>query len=190
MIGESVVVELLSYFLNESVYRDSNRLSLKAQSVLRGLEEKSSQVVSKLRQSSLGSIHDVSLKFGYDLKIRHVKNNVEKTVVAKFDRESALSLQAVRSDESVNISVGITRLNIHTGNGRLQINGEDETVAFGFNGSYKNVRVNIKKILSENLDLNNGIESKKWKYLEVVAYPMKLKDGKIVKYIVKEVYEN
>jgi hypothetical protein len=185
VIGRSAFVELIGYFISESLYKESNRLSSRAQNVLDGLGEKTNQIVQQLRVSSLDNIHEISMKFNNSIRIRHRISRDEQTVIASFDRDSARVLQAKPTDERISLTVVITRLNIHTGNGRLQIEGEYETVAFGF-GLYKMVSVKAKKIFSENLNHNNGIEKEKWKYLKIVVSPIKLKDGRVVKYIVKD----
>jgi hypothetical protein len=189
-IGRSAFVELIGYFISESLYRDPNQLSLKAQKILNGLGETADKIVQQLRVSSLENIHAISIKFNHDIKIRHRISRDEQTVIANFDRNSAKVLQAKQSHEKFDLTVVITRLNIHTGNGRLQIEGADETVAFGFGIEYKEVNVKAKKVFSENLDHNNGLEKDKWKYLKIVVSPIKLKDDRVVKYIVKGFYEN
>lgn len=189
-IGRAAFVELIGYFISESLYREPNQLSLKAQKVLNGLGETANQIVQQLRVSALENIHEISTKFDNDIRIRHRISRDEQKVIAKFDRDSAKVLQAKQSDEKYDLTVVITRLNIHTGNGRLQIEGEDETVAFGFGVGYKEVSVKAKKLFSENLDHNNGIEKDRWKYLKISVSPIKLKDGRVIKYIVKGFYED
>jgi len=143
-----------------------------------------------LRVSALENIHEISLKFNHDVKIRHRQSRDIQTVIAKFDRKTAKVLQATQSDEKVDLTVSITRLNIFTGNGRLKVKDHDETVAFGFGIEYKEVNIKAKKIFSENLNHNNGINSDKWNFLKVSVVPITLKDGKIVKYIVKGFYDD
>ena len=189
-IGHTAFIELISYFINESLYRESKPLSIKARKVLDKLRERADDVIEELQKSALNNIHEISVKFDHDIKIRYRKTRDNITTIAKFDRESAEVLKAELSPNAVDLKVIITRLNIHTGNGRLQIEGEDETVAFGFHGSYKLVKMKSKKILSENLDYNNGIESEHWRYLMLTASPLVLKSGKVVKYMVKGVHEN
>lgn len=189
-IGQPAFVELIEYFISESLYRESNQLSLNAQRVLDELGETANKIVQQLRVSSLDNIHEISKKFDKNITIRHRTSQDKQTVIAKFDRDSAKALQAKQSDEKFDLTVVITRLNIHTGNGRLQIKGADETVAFGFGIGYKEVSVIAKKLFSENLDHNNGLEKGKWKYLNIVASPIKLKDNRVIKYIVKGYHEN
>jgi len=189
-ISRSAFIELISYFISESLYMESTPLSAKAQNVLNSLGEKAEGVVKQLRVSSLENIHEISTKFGHDLKIRYRKSSHDITAIAKFDRNTAEVLQATPSNETIDLSIIVTRLNIHTGNGRLQIEGQDETTAFGFGIKYKEVNIRAKKLFSENLDHNNGLERDKWKYLRISTTPIRLRDGKIVKYVVKGFYED
>ena len=189
-IGRLTFIELISYFIGESLYRDSRVLSEKAKKVLDGLGDTSEKLVQQLRMSSLENIHEISAKFNHDVKIRYRQSRDEQIVIAEFDQNSAQVLQAEISEEEIDLRVVITRLNIHTGNGRLQIEGQNETVAFGFDTEYKVISVAAKKIFSNNLDHNNGLAKDKWKYLKVTVSPVKLKDDKVIKYIVKEFYEN
>lgn len=189
-IGEAPFIELLSYFISESLYREPNKLSLKAQNIVDELGEKTEGLIHQLRVSSLENIHKISLKFNHEIKIRHRKSNDSQTIIARFNRSTAKVLEAKPSNEKIDLRIIVSRLNIHTGNGRLQIEGHDETVAFGFGIEYKEVNIKAKKIFSENLDHNNGLAKDKWKYLKISVSPIKLRDGKIVKYIVKSFYEN
>jgi len=189
-IGRPAFIELLTYFITESLYIDTKQLTPKAQKALDGLGETSNEVVKQLRVSALENIHEISLKFNHDVKIRHRQSRDIQTVIAKFDRKTAKVLQATQSDEKVDLTVSITRLNIFTGNGRLKVKDHDETVAFGFGIEYKEVNIKAKKIFSENLNHNNGINSDKWNFLKVSVVPITLKDGKIVKYIVKGFYDD
>lgn len=189
-IGKSCFVELISYFISESLYRESAPLSDKAQRIVDRLGKKADEIVKQLRVSSLENIHEISEKFNHRVKIRYRKSRDNQVVIAEFDRETAKVLHASQSAERIDLNVVITRLNIHTGNGRLQIKGKSETVAFGFGFEYREVNLKAKKVFSENLHHNNGLAYEKWRYLRISASPIKLKDGKIVKYIVKAFHEN
>lgn len=187
-IGRSSFIELLAYLMSESLYSDSPELSPKAQQALNRLGETAEDIVKQLRISSLENIHEISIKFNHSVKIRYRKSRYDQVVIAKFDRNTSKALQAKQSEKKVDLTVIVTRLNIHTGNGRLQIKGKEETVAFGFGIEYKSVKLEAKKLFSANLDKNNGVSANKWEYLRITAVPIVLKDGKIVKYIVKGFY--
>ena len=188
-IGRAVFAELISYFISYSLYKEPNVLSDKAQKIVDGLGDKADDLVKQLRVSSLANIHEISIKFNHDIKIRYRINRDEQTILAKFDRSTAKVLEAVESNEKNDITVSVTRLNINTGNGRLLVKGENETVAFGFGIEYKDVSLKVKKIFSENLDFNNGLKSENWRFLKISVASIKLRDGKIVKYIVKGFYD-
>lgn len=190
IIGRPAFTELIAYFISESLYMEARPLSVRAKKVLDELGEQSESVVNQLRVSALENIHQISLKFNHDVKVRYRKGRNNITTLAKFNRSTARSLEAETSDETVDLNVIITRLNIHTGNGRLQVEHQGETVAFGFGMTYRDVRLEAKKVFSENLNHNNGIKQNEWKYIRISASPVRLKDGRVVKYIVKGFYEN
>lgn len=187
-IGNLTFAELTSYFFSESLYQDSKELSPKAQKIVDELGDTAEELVKQLRKSALENIHEVSTKFNYDLKIRYRQSRDEQTVLVKFNQSTAKVLQVIPIDETLRLIVSITRLNINTGNGRLLVKGENETIPFGFGIEYRDVNLRAKKIFSENLDFNNGIHSDEWRYLDVSVQPIKLKDGKVIKYIVKAFY--
>lgn len=184
-IGKVVFAELVGYYLKDSMYADPGNLSAKGLAIIEQMGELSEELVQQLRISSLKDIHDVSTKFDHDVKIRYRKSRDEQVILAQFDSESAKVLETVPSDEEVAIVAGITRLNTHTGNGRLQLRGECETVAFGFGADYKTIEIAGKKRFSENLHYNNGRDNEQWHYLEIVATTIRLHDGKVIKYIIK-----
>jgi len=186
-IGREAFCELVSYFLAESLYLESRPLSVRAQSILDRLGNSAEHLIGQLRISTLDKIHEVPTKFDHDVKIRYRKSRDDQTTLAVFNRNTAEVLLAEESDEIVDITVGITRLNINTGNGRLLIKGETETVAFGFGVEYKAVRFEAKKKFSANLDHNNGLDNRKWLHLRVRATPIKLKDGKVIKYHIRSI---
>ncbi|KRW82923.1 hypothetical protein [Marinobacter sp. P4B1] len=189
-IGRPAFAELISYFISESLYIEARPLSARAKKTLDELGEQSESVVNQLRVSALENIHQISLKFNHDIKIRYRKSRNDITTLANFNRNTAKSLEAKTSNETVDLNVIVTRLNIHTGNGRLQVEGQDETVAFGFGITYRDVRLEAKKIFSENLNHNNGLKPSEWQYIKISASPVRLKDGRVVKHIVKGFYEN
>ncbi len=184
---QPVFVELLAYFFAESLYREPKALSQKAQTIYEKLGDKAEDLVSQLRVSALENIHEISTKFDHDVRIRFRKNRDNITELSRFTRETSKVLQAKETKEEIDLEVSITRLNIHTGNGRLQLKGASETIAFGFNSAYKNIRLSAKKVFSENLDHNNGLQQEKWSYLKLVGSPVRLNDGTIVKFFIKAI---
>lgn len=184
-IGKMAFAELIGYFLNDAVYLEFDHLSEKAQNILKELGDTAEILSEQLRTSAIEHIHDVSNKFNHDIKVRYRKSRDEQIVLAKFDTDTGSVLDVIKSNEVVDIVACITRLNINTGNGRLQIKGENETVAFGFSTEYQAIPLIGKKKFSENLDKNNGVPSEKREYLNISASPMHLASGKIIKYLVE-----
>jgi hypothetical protein len=189
-IGKNCFIELVSYFLNEALYLDTEDLSLKSQKIVSALEEKADELIEQIRTSTLENIHEVSAKFNHEVILRNRTQVVEnRKILAKFNRETARVLDTSISEEKTEIEACITRFNIYTGNGRLRLKEAEKTVAFGFNTPYKDVRLEAKKVFSENLDQNNGAESDSTSYLRLIAYPMTTNAQKIIKYIVTGFYE-
>lgn len=188
-LGRPVFLELMSYFLSESVYRDYQKeLSKKAEEVLIRLGIKADLLSTQLRKSSLRKLHEVSEKFGYDVRIRYHKSRYTQYELAKFDRVTAETIVASVARETVEIRAAITRLNINTGNGRLLVEGTNDTVAFGFSTAYKYIPIWMKQALSDNLATNNTRGHEKLTYMKAVARPLKLRDGRIVKYSLTEIH--
>jgi hypothetical protein len=190
-IGSATFAEIMSYFIHESLYLETGELSIKAQNVIDKLGEKVAEgLIKQLRVSSLENIHEISTKFGHDVKLRYRKSRDNQTTLAVFDKSTVRALQAKESEDTIDLTASITRLNINTGNGRLLLKAANETVAFGFGIEYRSVKLEAKKKFSENLNHNNGLNSDGWIYLKLKVKPIKLKDGKIVKYIVKGLYND
>lgn len=189
-MGRATFLELMKHFLLESIYQHVEDISPDAQKYIDSLGSTSEEIVKQLRISSLKKIHDVPSKFHYDIKVRYLDERGRKFIIGKFDSNSAMVLHVKESSESHEIMISVTRLNIHTGNGRLQIKGHNETVAFNFGIEYKDVDIEAKKFFSENLNYNNGIPESKWQYLRVIVIPLTLPHGEIVKYIVKGFHRN
>lgn len=187
-IGKVVFAELIGFYLREALYLDTSKLSVKANSIIEKLGPLSEELESQLRKSSLGNIHQISTKFDHDLKLRYRPSRNEQTIIAEFDRSTAKILQAKPTEEIFDIEANITRLNINTGNGRLLVKGEKDTVAFGFEYKYQTVRIEAKKLFSKNLDFNNGLEDKDREFLKISITPIRLHDQTIVKYLVRSIY--
>lgn len=186
-IDRDVLIGIIDFFLKESLFLTNAKLSKKAEVVLNELGIDSDEIANQIRVSSLKNIHEVPNKLGYEVKVRYRKSSDEKVVIARFNEETAKYLELKHSNEELNFKACITRLNINTGNGRLLVEGEDETVAFGF-FDYKSLLVGAKKRFSNNLDYNNGLGREEWQLLNIRATSMRRVDGVIVKYIITGVH--
>lgn len=184
-IGRSTFVELMSFYLNDSVYIEKRDLSDKAKNVIKKLGSVSDQLTDTLRVNTLENIHAVSRNFDQDVKVRYRPNDSRKIELVHFDKDTAGSLDLEKSIKEIGVSAIVTRFNTKTGNGRLQLIDSNETVAFGFANEYQSISMIGKKKFSENLDFNNGLPPQHQRYLDLTVSPMRRKDNKIVKYIIE-----
>ncbi|HCD6630742.1 hypothetical protein [Pseudomonas aeruginosa] len=183
-LGHEVFIELLTYFMHEAVYVESPELSDRAQTALEELGDASEELMLQLRQSPMTNIHKVVDRYDYSVKIRYKKRALEPRVVADFNERTSAALSPMQDPNIVELTASITRLNINTGNGRLLLLGEDETVAFGFASGYQFVGYDAKKRFSENLNYNNGRERENWRHFRIDARPLRLPDGRVIKYFI------
>ena len=189
LIGKDALAEIISYYFAEAYYQDFHPLSQKAQEFVDSLGNKSNSLIKALRRQNLiNNIHNVSNNFGYDVKVRYRKSKNKIQELQTFNEETYAKMSAVESPKIINLEASITRFNTFTGNGRLQIKGKKETVAFGFY-AYKTVNFVTKKFFSKNLDDNNGVvEIEDIKYLKIKASSLQKRDGDIVKYMIREAH--
>lgn len=186
-IGKSTFVELLAHTLTAAKYGKPRKLSLEARAILDEMQMSENDLVEEIRTSCMRRVHKLSAKFGHDVTVSYKPRNEDRLEVGKFTKKSALMLNTVFDPARIKISAAVSRLNINTGNGRLRLKGEKETVAFGFFGDYFFVDMDLKKIFSENLDENNGVRSDHWEHISLYAQTIRLKSGKIVKYLISGV---
>ncbi|TMP00912.1 hypothetical protein CWC14_01410 [Pseudoalteromonas sp. S3260] len=187
-IGKQTISELISYFINEALYQESLQLSGKAKNVLKNLgEDLEGKLIKQLQKSSLEHLHSVANNFNKDVKIRFRKNQDTKTTLANLGKATYATLKPLTNKNKIEITASITRLNINTGNGRLLVKGEDETVAFGFPAQkqYGELKFAAKQKFSDNLHSNNGIPSENWKTLKLKAHTQRTSGGQIIKYLIE-----
>ncbi|MFD1008393.1 hypothetical protein [Oceanisphaera ostreae] len=187
-IGKKAIAELISYFINEALFQESLRLSKKAESTLKNLgKDLEQELIKQLQKSSLDHLHSVSNNFNKDVKLRFRESRVKQTTLAKVDRATHATLKPKTDREKLKIIASITRLNINTGNGRLLIQDEDETIAFGFPAQkhYRHLQFSAKQKFSDNLHTNNGKPTDKWQTLTLTAHTQRTNSGHIIKYLIE-----
>jgi len=185
-MGKGTLVELLSYTMTAASYGKVPDLSDEATAVIEKMRMSEQELIEEIRSSCMRKIHKVPAKFNHDVVLNYRPRGADPVKLAKFDKKSAQLLTPIHDAREILVSASISRLNINTGNGRLTPIGEKDTFAFGFDSDYALVDVDLKKHFSENLDENNGVPSKKRTHIQFTARTVRLKDGKIVKYIVRK----
>lgn len=134
-------------------------------------------------------LHSVSNNFNQDVKLRFRQSREKQTTLTTINKSSYATLKPVTNKTKINILASITRLNINTGNGRLLIKGEAETVAFGFPAEkrYRDLKLASKKPFSKNLHTNNGKSSDELETLELKVHTQRTRSGRIIKYIIEDI---
>lgn len=193
-IGKGTFAELVSYFVQESLYLESNILSAKANKILLKLGDKlSEELISELRVSALTHLHAVSHHYNKEVKLRYRRSKTNQTVLANLNNGTGAVLKPRTNKKSIEFEASITRLNINTGNGRLQLRGAHETIAFGFPQQVKFIEQNklLKQKLSDNLHINNGLGADRdnWETVKLKAHTQTTSDGRIIKYIIEGIFD-
>ena len=112
------------------------------------------------------------------------KTATQKRKVVNLDSRTASNLTYTETKrERITITAVVTRFNSRTGNGRLVLQDEDDTVAFGFYVPCGAVPSVQKKIMSLNLHNNNGRRDN-FVFLSMVVSRVVIKSGETVKYLV------
>ena len=192
-IGKMPFAELISYFINEALYQESAQLSSKAKKALTDIgDDLAEELTEELRVSALEHLHSVATHFNLNVQLRYRQSNIEQIVLAKFDRSSRATLRPLTDLNKIQIEASITRLNINTGNGRLQIVGANETVAFGFPAQVKFKAQNrtLKQKFSDNLHVNNGLDNEEWKTLKLQTTTQKTNNNKVIKYLIVGIFDD
>lgn len=140
-IGKATFAEIMTYFISESLYLEHNDLSKKAEKVIDKYGANTEKLIEYLRESALENIHASSIRFNHEVKISFRQSRNKRTEIATFNKKTAKALEAKLSDDKISIVTIITRFNIFTGNGRLNLKDATETVAFAFGVNYDKIKI-------------------------------------------------
>jgi len=186
-LGEKVVIELISYFLAEALNQTPPNLSKKAEAVVKKLDKVGIELIAEIKGRMMRSAHQMLVNHGYDTKLRYRQTPTIKKEIQTLNQSTFDTLSAKVNPTPKVIEAVITRFNILTGNGRLQLKGEVDTHAFGFN-AYKGVASTTKSLISKNLSDNTTIvDPKKLIFLKLSVKAQERSDGKVVKYMVQKI---
>lgn len=185
-MGRSVFSEVMSFFISESLYLDTPEVSQEAAAVIDGLGDLEDDIISRIREP-LKRMHKINVEKSYDIELNYKKPASKQQVIVLNSKTRVNLFQSKISQDKQTMYAAITRFNSRTGNGRLVISGEDETVAFGFYMPLKTVREDQKKKISANLHVNNGKNSQDFIFLELVVSRVVIRSGEIIKYLIHTV---
>ncbi|MDC5297796.1 hypothetical protein OHW83_07965 [Acinetobacter baumannii] len=186
-LGEKVVIELIKYFLAEALNENIPVLSSKAAEVVEKLDKVGLELIAEIKGRMMRNAHQMLVNYGYDTKLRHRENSEIKREIQTFNETTFETLSAKVNPTPREIEAVITRFNILTGNGRLQLKGAVDTHAFGFN-AYKGVASLTKSLISKNLSDNTIIvDPEKLIFLKLLVKAQERTDGKVIKYMVQKI---
>ncbi|WP_145340211.1 hypothetical protein [Pantoea sp. PSNIH1] len=185
-LGNSVVSELIAYFIYESTYTEPGKLSQSAEKRLKNIEKIEDKIIDRIHER-VKSMHKISKMKGYTVSLRR---HVDKRSLKVFEINQTTSENIFNFTDDVNlfdIDAMVTRFNSFTGNGRILLEGENTTVPFGFIGPYSRVRTAVKRLASENLHNNNGVSDEARTSLRMTVKARRNSSGDVIKYMISNV---
>lgn len=181
-ITNSVFSEIMSFYISEALYIQNPPLSESASNYIEELEEIESELVDRIR-NPLKKMHKVNYRRNWDVEFNY-KNGLQKRKIVNLDSRTGSNLVYTKTERGIiNIIAVVTRFNSRTGNGRLVLQGEDDTVAFGFSNPFPTVSGAQRKIISLNLHVNTG-KRDDFTYLRMSVSKVVIKSGETIKYLV------
>ncbi|AOR65118.1 hypothetical protein [Pectobacterium wasabiae] len=186
-ISKPVFNEVMSFFISQSLYLETRELSNEAEEVVKGLSDIEDELIGRIR-APLKRMHEINVKKNYNIELNFKQRAHDKKKVIELDTATATNLfKSKVAKKTEEIRAYITRFNARTGNGRLVLEGEDETVAFGFYSPLRIIMSSQKKMISENLHVNNSPSSEGRIYLKLTVSRVRINSGETIKYLVHTV---
>lgn len=187
-IGKDAFIEVMSYYIREALYLESDALSQKAKKVINELEAIEENLTDRLR-SPLSDMHKITTTNNYNVVLRSKVAGENVNLITLNEQTASNIMGTTLENTQETIDVVITRFNSMTGNGRLIIRDqiEEKTTAFGFSNMIRFVRDAEKSAVSNNLHNNNGAGRDDWEYLRMRVNRLVKSNGETVKYIIIDV---
>nr|WP_302444381.1 hypothetical protein [Hafnia alvei] len=186
-ISKPVFNEVMSFFISQSLYLESRELSHEAEEVVKGLSDIEDELICRIR-APLKRMHEINLKKNYNIELNFKQRAHDKKKVIELDTATATNLFKSRVSRNKEvIRAYITRFNARTGNGRLVLDGENDTVAFGFFSPLRVIFPAQKRMISANLHVNNPPPVTGYTYLNLTVSRVTINSGETIKYLVHTV---
>ncbi|ELZ1661147.1 hypothetical protein ACMSWY_000140 [Cronobacter turicensis] len=180
-----VFSEIMSFYIAEAVYLEPKPLSRKAQSYINEMEDIEDEIISRIR-NPLIKMHKINYRNNFSIELNHKVDKIQNNITTLTTRTGTNLTHTKVERARLEVTAVITRFNSRTGNGRLVLEGENETVAFGFAMPLKSVPSAQKRLVSLNLHNNNG-RSENYTYLKMIVSRVVVLSGETVKYAVHSV---
>ncbi|MDM3390903.1 hypothetical protein OGV29_19205 [Citrobacter sp. Cb013] len=178
----SVFVEVMSFYISEALYIQNPPLSSKAVEYIKELEDIEDDIVGRIR-NPLKQMHKINYRNRYDIEFNYKGAERKRKIVTLNTNTGDNLVYTETKRESIEIIAVVTRFNSRTGNGRIVLQGENDTVAFGFYMPFGAVPGNQKKLMSHNLYTNTG-RREDYVFLRMIVSRVVIKNGDTVKYLV------
>ncbi|APK11833.1 TPA: hypothetical protein RMM48_004014 [Escherichia coli] len=184
-ITNPVLAEIMGFYISEAMYIQPPALSARARHYIEELEYLEDEIISRIR-NPLIRMHKINYRRNWDIDFNFKPDGRQRKIVTLNTRTAANLTHTTVERERFNIIAMVTRFNSRTGNGRLVLQDEDETVAFGFANQLGMVPSAQKRMISLNLHNNNG-RSDNYIYLSMTVSRVVIMSGETVKYAVHSV---
>lgn len=185
-LGNSVVSELIAYFIYESTYTEPPALSKPAEKRLKTLEAIEGKVIDRIHER-VKDMHKISKMKGYSVSLKR-KADQRMMKVLEVNKSTSENLFNFVDDVNVfDIDAMVTRFNSFTGNGRVLLSNENSTVPFSFIGPYSKVKTSVKRFASENLHNNNGVSEEARTSLRMTVKARRNSSGDVIKYMINNI---
>lgn len=185
-MSNSVLAELITYYVNEVLHAKQPKLSKKADYYITKLEPIENQIITRI-SSWVKEMHTISIRKEYAVKL-YRKTDLKKFNLFEINKTTYGNAFELTDDANItNIEAVISRFNIFTGNGRLLIQGENTTTPFGFSGGYSKVKSSYKQKISQNLSQNTILPDDQRVNIPLMVKAKRNKSREIVKFIIYEV---
>lgn len=185
-MSNSVLAELITYYVNEVLHTKQPQLSKKADRHIKRLEPIESKIIERI-SSWVADMHILSVRKDYTVKLYRLTELKKYNLFEVNKTTYGNAFELTEDANEVKINAVISRFNIFTGNGRLLIDGENSTIPFGFSGAYSKVKSSFKQKISRNLLANTAVPDDKRVNVTLTVKPKRNKSSEVVKYVVYEV---
>lgn len=185
-IGKSVLAELITYFICETMYIEPPALTKKAERALSKLEKIESKIIDRIHER-VKDMHKISRSNHFPVILKR-KSELRSYKLIEINELTSRNLFNLTTDaQPENVVAIVTRFNAFTGNGRMLVDGYSTTIPFSFTGAYSKVKASIKRMMSENLHDNNSVAEENITRLVITANAKRNVSGDIVKFMINNV---
>lgn len=186
-LGNEVFFELFKSLLHEALHLDTAELSTEANRQAQTLDgELRPKLIRRLR-GSLKRMHKTQSAYNFNVDFQRRKPDTTDSLIL-LDQRSLDNLTSTTVTERVEEGIAtVNRFNSFTGNGRLLLIGEQDTVSFGLSSEPSLMTLAKRRIVSENLHENNGVQAENRSFLSIRFKRLVLPTGDTVKLLIQGV---